>query len=245
MNSFEPKYRQQDVKFVEMSRELTADNYDIQRIIAKIRTIGRPALRILDVGGGIGTVATALAEAFPESHVVVVDVSPLARDNFIPHARTSLVFDDFLSWQPAGTFDVVIFRTVLHHFVAPTESLTDAAQHAAIAKAAEIASPGGKVLVIENFYEPFATEDLTGRLIYALTRSKAIAHVTRLLGANTAGEGVRFRSLQSWTRLFEANAYSVQEVVRAPVSAWYIPKWQRLPLFCADCYQALVELERS
>jgi SAM-dependent methyltransferase len=244
MSEFQPQYRQQDVKFVEMSRELTADHYDIRRILEKVRALGRGQLRILDVGGGIGSMAAALADALPQATVDVIDLSPLARDNFIVHERTSLIVDDFLRWEPEIRYDVVIFRTVLHHIVGPTESETRASQHRAIEKASGITAPGGKLFVVENFYDPIATEDFTGRMIYYLTRSKAVAWIARRLGANTAGEGVRFRSFRSWSTLFASHGYEILDVLRAPKASWYVPVWQRAPVFCADCYQALVELKR-
>lgn len=244
MSDFRPQHKQQDVKFIEMSRGLPVDNYDIRRILEKVGSFGSTDLRILDVGGGIGTMAAALADALPESLVDVIDLSPLARSNFVAHARTSFIFDDFLRWESTVRYDIVIFRTVLHHFVGSTEADTRAFQLRALEKASGIVKAQGKVLVVENFYDPIATEDVTGRMIYLLTRSRAVAWIIRRLGANTAGEGVRFRSFRSWSSLFASRGFAVQDVLRAPRGTWYIPVWQRAPMLCADCYQALVELKR-
>jgi SAM-dependent methyltransferase len=236
-------FKQQEVKFVEWSKAVTARNFDIGEMVARLRAMEKRPLRVLDVGGGIGTVGILLAEATDDLSVDVVDNSILGRRNFVRHDKVQLVFGDFLSAEFTRKYDVIIFRTVLHHILGRSKTETVIRQRAAIDKASAVLADGGRVFVTENFYEPFIFSDITGEIIYQLTILKGLAPIFRRLGANTAGEGVRFRSFRGWMDLFATRKFKVTGEVKK--QQWKMPIWQRVPFFCSHVYQGFVELEKA
>jgi hypothetical protein len=175
--------------------------------------------------------------------VDVVDHSVLGRKNFINHERTRLIFDDFLNARFDCVYDAVIIRTVLHHILGKTEGQTAALQATAIAKARDVLAGDGTLFVTENFYEPFLFSDLTGGMIFQLTRIRFAAPLFRRLGANTAGEGVRFRSLRRWKRMFHAAGF--EPACDLLKQQWKMPLWQRIPFLCRDRYQGLLEFRKA
>ena len=250
-------YKKQDEKFVEWSKDATEKSFDLKHIIAflhdQIETsennppnVDRP-LRLLDVGGGIGLVAKVLSQALG-AQVDVIDPSPLARDGFVESPKTRFHFGDYLTCNLSEPYDAILFRTVLHHFVGSGFAETSRLQSQGLAKAKQLLRPNGlkRIVVVENFYEPFLKQDLTGQLIYAVTSLRHLEALTRRLGANTAGEGVRFRSLASWRELFSQQALQIEKLWRDPDWGERMPWWQKLPLVCDQRYQGtLILSERS
>ena len=160
--------------------------------------------RFVDLGGGNGLFADRILEAFPESSGVVYDRARLLLDRNRVNRRKRIVegsIEDSGRVLTGERFEVVFFNWVLHHLVTGTWRGTESAQARALADASGLLSPGGRVSVIENFYEGIVFSDLPGRLIFAATSSKLLAPVTRRLGANTAGVGVAFRSRADWRRV--------------------------------------------
>ena len=235
--------KQQEFRFVEWSRGVSQGTYDVAHVIECLRSSGLPAPRVADVGGGIGSVAFAIVGAIEHATVDVFDNSELAKSGFVDHERVRLLFGDFCQAEVTEQYDAVIFRTVLHHFVCATELETTLLQSSALAKAASMLSGGGTIYITENFYESKFSADLCATLIYRLTRLKYAASLFRALGANTAGEGVRFRSLQSWSALFAANNLKI--CGDALKQQWAMPAWQRVPLLCSERFQGLVKLQRT
>lgn len=240
----EADFMKQEVKFVEWSKEAKTEDYDVRQILARIREIRKDRIDVLDVGGGIGLVGALLAESQDNVFVDVVDNSILAKQNFMLHDRLQLIFDDFLNVDVGKTYDVIIFRTVLHHIIDRTSKGTLEAQNKALKKAGQLLEPSGKLIVIENFYEPFVTRDITGEIIFQCTKQKMLAPLFRSLGANTAGEGVRFRSYQRWMEIFNDNNFEISG--DKLMEQWNVPLplWQRMPVLCKQKYQALVELKK-
>jgi demethylspheroidene O-methyltransferase len=110
-------------------------------------------VRVLDVGGGNGTLARALAEHDPRLHVDVYELpelEPLARACFADSpARARLGFrvgDVFQHAFPEG-YDAISFVRILHDW--PT---TDARR--LIAKAHDALRPGGRVVISEELRNP-------------------------------------------------------------------------------------------
>lgn len=246
--------RQQDSMFLTWSKYVDELSYDLQEIVkygleTLIDNDSSDQLRFLDVGGGIGRAAALVANADERISVDVVDPSPLAEDHFEDHPKTKLIEGDFLRVELDGRYGAVLFRVVLHHLVAPLESPTDASTRAnqleALRRAKALLRPGGVICVLENYYEPIVGTDTAGRLIFEATRSKAIASVTRRLGANTAGEGVRFRSQKAWTSISDEAGLSLLERVQSPVWGKASPLWQNLPLLVRERHQAVTILESS
>jgi SAM-dependent methyltransferase len=240
-----PTFKPQEIKFVEWSQEAKPGDYDIAYIVNVLKSINKPEIRVLDVGGGLGSVGRVLAEASDKVHVDVVDNSSLAKKHFLRHAKLRLVYEDFLNVPSDKKYDAIIFRTVLHHIIGNSSRKTLEAQHRAIAKARDMLTDDGKLLIIENFYDPVVSDDISGEIIFQCTKLKTFAPIFRRLGANTAGEGVRFRSLKSWLEMFrthhlEPSGEIVMEKWNSP-----LPAWQRVPLLLRKKYQALIELRKT
>jgi SAM-dependent methyltransferase len=107
------------------------------------------ARRVLDVGGGSGAVAIALARAWPELRCTILDlpsVCELARE-FIEAAgvedRVTTQGGDMLGEPFPGGHDVVIFSQILHDW--PPEVCADL-----VASAYRALGSGGRVLVHEK-----------------------------------------------------------------------------------------------
>ncbi len=244
--STEARVKAQEVKFVEWSEKANAEDYDVKEILQKLNHFKKEHISVLDVGGGIGLVGQLLiTDGSKKVSVDVVDKSVLAKKNFISHENLRLIFDDFLNMPTRNKYDVIIFRTVLHHIISDTSQSTRKLQNRALSKAYQLLDDGGKIFVVENFYNPLVSSDLTGEMIYQCTRLKALAPVFRRLGANTAGEGVRFRSYKSWMEMFDDNLFETADHVLGEAWNEPLPLWQRMSFLCKEKYQAIIELRKK
>ncbi|MEM6661487.1 MAG: class I SAM-dependent methyltransferase [Pseudomonadota bacterium] len=242
-SAFESEYRKQDEMFVVWSKNLTDQNYDIQFVIEKLRASSKSELRILDVGGGVGAVAKAITDNVPNAHVDVIDISPLARDNFLGAERTNFILDSFLTRDFDVQYDAILMRVLLHHLVDRSEGRTYENQLAALEKTRSLLTDDGAIYVTENFYQPMVMEDATGRIIFEVTNLKSVAGLVYKLGANTAGEGVRFRSWEAWQKMFGARGLSVVDQLKSETWGKNMPVWQRVPLLCKERFQSVVMLQ--
>ena len=242
----ETRIKTQEVKFVEWSEGVKAENYDVRKMLEKLNGFKQEKINILDVGGGVGSVGRLLITGSPKKVFVdVIDNSVLAKQKFINHENLKLIFDDFLNMQTGKKYDVIIFRTVLHHIIGDSSQSTRQLQNLALSKAYQLINDDGKIFVIENFYNPFIFNDVTGEMIYQCTRLNALASIFRRFGANTAGVGVRFRSNKSWIEMFDDNHFEMADHVLG--EAWNVPLplWQRMAFLCKEKYQALIELKKK
>jgi ubiquinone/menaquinone biosynthesis C-methylase UbiE len=106
---------------------------------------------ILDLGGGGGGYAAALASALPGAKVTIADleaVLPIAKEYLREKGfgdRVEFVPADFLSdgcGLVGRTFDCVFLSHILHDFDAPTAS-------AIVSRAARLVRPGGKLIILD------------------------------------------------------------------------------------------------
>ena len=114
------------------------------RLLLRAAGIG-PGLRVLDLGTGIGHLATIAAELVgPQGRVVGIDRSSrflevaAKRASSLPQVQ--FVESDVRSWQSAEPFDAVIGRLILFHLPDPSEVLR---HHAAALR------PGGLVVALD------------------------------------------------------------------------------------------------
>ena len=231
-------------KFVEWSECITLKHPNVQCVASILNARDEGSLHGLDVGGGVGTFASHVCTLVPNCRITIVDKSVLARDGFNANPALDFIEGDFLTLDESTQYDFIIMKTVLHHFIGEGEQATRAAQKAALQKARRLLKPDGVLLVEENFYEDFFSRDLIGRLILFLTQPRLIEPVIRRLGANTAGEGVRFRSYNGWKALFAETGLGIDAVEESAHWGKDFPLWQRIPLMCKKRFQAILTLSK-
>jgi hypothetical protein len=231
-----------EIKFVEWSHAINKDDYDVKAVIDLLGSLGKESLVGLDVGGGIGRFASVVAENVEGCRIVVVDNSELVSDAFVGNERCSLIERDWFTYNSGIKYDFIIFKTVLHHFVESSDKKTRNSQVLGLLKAADVLKDDGVLIIEENFYESaFGFGDLSGRLIYEITKMTLIERITRKLGANTAGEGVRFRSMMAWTKIFEEAGFKIDQVTKLQ---WDWQAWQKIPLMGKARFQAVLSLSK-
>jgi len=184
---------------LDLDAELMADYLDApSRLIAE--SLGRPPVRIADLGAGTGTGTAALARHFPQAQIVAIDGSPdmvalverRARDGGFADRVTAVVADLDDGLPPLGAPDVVWAAMSLHHVADPQRLLREAAT---------TLGPDGIVVITE----------MAGVPSFRPARSDA-----ELRGlqerCQAAATGAGWEALVDWTDAFDDAGY---EVLRA------------------------------
>lgn len=235
-----------EVKFVEWSRGIKKTSYDVLAVSDVLKDnfhLGN--IHGLDVGGGIGAFSSKVCSLVDNCKITVVDNSQVAKENFISDEGTSLEFVDVFSFPEGKKYDFIFLRTVLHHFIAESDTATECLQTSGLQKCKKLLKENGIIIFEENFYDPYFGLDFTGRLIYSITKLKISEKIVRKLGANTAGEGVRFRSFLGWKHIIDALELEVVLCVESSDWGKKFPFWQRIPLLCKKRYQAVLVLRNK
>ncbi|HEV8693286.1 MAG TPA: hypothetical protein VGQ93_03730 [Lysobacter sp.] len=135
--------------------------------------------------------------------------------------------DDALDPHIAGDEDIVCFNLILHHLVGNSEHATLDLQHRALKV---WHGHVNAVFVDEYIYDSYIG-NLSGRLIYAITSSKLLSTIGRVvsrvvpsLRANTFDVGVRFRSHREWVGIFESLGFTVAGTVRGAEEFVSVPR---------------------
>jgi len=200
----------------------------VRRLVEKDFPHGR--FRFLDVGGGTGRFADRLLSSFPHASGAVLDNSEMLLSKNTPHDRKQLICDSVERLAGvSGKFDLVCVHWVLHHLVSSTYTKTTGNQSATLQALRTLLSAGGRISVYENMFEGWVLDSLPGRIIYHLTAARSISRVTRMMGANTAGVGVCFRSRSEWQRVIRNAGLSVDSYVEPDNWVWpQRPAWKYL-----------------
>jgi len=233
-----------DEKFIAWSRGTYEDSYDVTGLADFLNQSDKTELAGLDVGGGIGMFATRVVGNCPDKdlNITVVDPGLEASKQQIQDPSVDFVLSPFNEFESEQRYDFIIFRLVLHHLIGENAKETAHHQLEALKRAKSLLKDDGFLFIVENFYEPMIGTDTTSQIIYRVTSSKAVATITRKLGANTAGEGVRFRSMKSWTDLFTSVGFDIVHQKAHPWGGAEMPLWQRLPLLCQRRFQGITIL---
>lgn len=200
----------------------------VKRLVEKDFPGGR--FRFLDVGGGTGRFADRLLSSFPHASGVVLDNSEMLLSKNTPNERKQLLCDSVerLS-NVGGKFDLVCVHWLLHHLVSSTYTKTTGNQLATLQALRALLSGGGRISMYENNFEGWVFTNLPGRMIYQLTAARSISKLTSMLGANTAGVGVCFRSKSEWQRVITSAGLTLDSYVEPDNWVWpQSPVWKYL-----------------
>jgi ubiquinone/menaquinone biosynthesis C-methylase UbiE len=191
----------------------------------------------LDVGGGNGSFADSILDRFPNSHGTVLDNGDVLLDRNKFHPNKILIRDsagNIASTLADRRFDLISFNWILHHLVMEDYSSTRLLQQRVLSDCGRILTPRGRVFVMECIYEGALYPSLPGWMIYKITSSRALAPLTRVLGANTAGCGVCFLNQRQWETNFEKAGLEIVQTLR--YAEWDMSLMRRIGLLIRSVY---------
>lgn len=169
---------------------------------------------VVDIGGGCGFFAQRLFEL--THHSVRVFDMDAASIEACRKIGVDAELGDALAPAIHGDEEIICFNLILHHLIGRTEKITLDLQRKAIMVWRNQAR---SVFINEYIYESYLP-NFSGWLIFQITKSRLLSWFGRKLSmvvpsfkANTFGVGVRFRSHNEWTRIFESSGYVVKDRV--------------------------------
>ena len=129
--------------------------------------VAAPGARFLDVGTGVGALAVAFAQLFPQLHVLGIDVL----DRALGLARQAIAVGGVAARVTVRNQDVAVFADRAGFDVAwlPAPFIAQPALHAGLPRVAAALRPGGWLIVGHGKFGGTPAED-------ALTRLKTVAH---------------------------------------------------------------------
>lgn len=176
---------------------------------------GLDCVRILDIGGAGGRFAALLHEYFRGNcDITVLDIEEyetLGKISAPIRFIKGSVFDVKQYFKPRS-FDIVFSNYVFHHLMDNSYHETIGGIKLALEKIKECLAPGGILCVSECFYHNLLAGDVSGFIIYRLSRLKSPFTVRLLnkLGSNSAGAGVCFLPERKWRKVFEQAGYRLE-----------------------------------
>jgi len=129
--------------------------------------VAAPGARFLDVGTGVGALAVAFAQLFPQLHVLGIDVL----DRALGLARQAIAVGGVAARVTVRNQDVAVFADGAGFDMAwlPAPFIAQPALHAGLPRVAAALRPGGWLIVGHGKFGGTPAED-------ALTRLKTVAH---------------------------------------------------------------------
>jgi hypothetical protein len=143
---------------------------------------------IADIGGGTGTLLTAILDRHPTCRGILLDL-PEVVSKAIPHARMERAGGSFFESVPSGA-DLYILKTVIHDFA-------DAQVTPILSNIRKVVGPEGRLALVEGVItdSPESTFGKWGDL-----------HMLALLGGAE-------RTAAEYGELFDSSGFELQEVV--------------------------------
>lgn len=182
----------------------------------------------LDIGGGNGVFADRLLEAYPDARATVLDNSEVLLSRNQSNQRKTLLCE---SVENLGSitdrFDLVCVHWLLHHLVGDSYGQTRRNQLATLRGLAGYLTERGRISLFENMCNGWLIRNLPGWMIYQITSAKAIAAITRRMGANTAGVGVCYLSKNEWFSTVQESGYQILNYSEPDNWTWHVrPEWR-------------------
>jgi len=180
----------------------------------------------LDLGGGSGRFADRLLSNYPRAVGSVLDNSEVLLGRNQQNERKEIICGSVADLtKMTKKYDLVCMHWLLHHLIGDSYAGTRRNQLNTLKTLALLLARRGRVSVFENNYAGWLVNDLPGRLIYLVTASKAVATVSRRMGANTAGVGVCFLSKKEWSETIKEAGLTVLDY--GEPDAWQWPlRWE-------------------
>ena len=175
--------------------------------------IPRPTkIKVLDIGGGNGIFMDRLLAFFSNATGVVLDYSQFMLDRNTNNLRKKVMqgsATDIDTLLLGENYDLVTINVLLHHLVGENEEQNLINISRCLKSLHRILAGKGKLVVYEQVYEGWLRQPSPGEIIYRITKIKSgtFSSLMKRLGANTAGVGVRFRSIRGWQGLFERHNF--------------------------------------
>jgi len=229
--------KQSDSMFIFCSKQRVPITYDTLATIGFLKLEEGKELFGLDIGGGIGTFSEIISENI-DCKIDIIDPSKSVINKFSKSKNLKLHSTHLEDFKVKKKYDFIFINLVLHHIIDKDFKTTYNKQINFLTQSLKYLKPEGKIFIQENYYESFFGNDWTGKLIYFLTKLKFIEKLTRKLGANTAGEGVRFRSHKSWEEIFRK--CGMKNIIEITVpGVWNLSLLEKFFLLCCKRYQTL------
>jgi ubiquinone/menaquinone biosynthesis C-methylase UbiE len=193
------------------------------------RIVPREDFNFLDIGGGNGLFADRILCDFPESKGVILDNSSLILNKNRINERKKLICDSVENLETIfreEKFDIIFANWVLHHLIYQNYLETRKFIVKTLTVVKKLLSPSGRISIIENMYDGILINNLPSHLIFALTSSKTIAPLVKVLGANTAGCGVCFLSKKQWEYSISKSGLKIDTYTDGTI--WKFPLLQKV-----------------
>lgn len=168
---------------------------------------------VVDIGGGCGYFARTLSKE-TGFRVRVIDQDPMSIDicKTVNGGSVEAFLGDALNPSIRGDEEIVCFNLILHHLIGKNEQETRQLQINVL----NIWLRQAKFIFVNEYVYDSYILNLSGKLIYSITKSKFLSLVCSLVGkfipslrANTSGVGVRFRSHDEWVDIFNNCGYRI------------------------------------